>query len=471
MYDLVDDTIVAVSSPVGEAARGIVRMSGPDTIRIADELFHAEDGSALRGRESHRRVRGTLEIERDQPRVPAIVYLFKAPTSYTRQDLVEFHLPGSPLVLNLAVQRLLEAGARGAQPGEFTARAFVSGRLDLTEAEGVAAVIAARSDAQLAAANRLMHGAVSQRVLALGERLADLLSLVEADIDFSEEEITFITAEELAAQTSGLRAELRQIREQAISTEQLAVMPTVALVGPPNVGKSSLLNALSGVDRAICSPVPGTTRDMLSAPLELRRCETMLVDAAGLGRTDTALDRQAHALACKIASEADVLVFVVDLAAEPPAPQFELLAGLPERRGTVVYVANKVDLLTREEIGVRCEGLRVQRGELIWPVSAVTGAGLDRLRGLIESKLDAPEVDRGRELLALNARHRRAIEEAEAALQRAEAMCVANPDIFGSVEILACELREAADQLAVITGAVHPEDLLSRVFGRFCIGK
>ena len=212
MYDLVDDTIVAISSPAGSAARGIVRISGPQAFDIAGQLFRADEGTALGTRPSHRRLAGELEIDRDCPRVPVVAYVFKAPKSYTGQDLIEFHLPGSVLVLNLAVGRLLEAGARQAQPGEFTARAFANGRMDLTEAEGVAAVIKARSDAQLAAANRLMHGAVSKRIHHLRERLADLLALIEAEIDFSEEETTFITAEQMARQTAALGVELKKIR-------------------------------------------------------------------------------------------------------------------------------------------------------------------------------------------------------------------------------------------------------------------
>jgi len=471
MYDLVDDTIVAISSPAGEGGRGIVRLSGPEAIDLAEQLFRADDGTALYDCPSHRRLTGTLKLQPGRPGAPVVVYVFKAPTSYTRQDLIEFHLPGSAVVLNLAVQRLLEAGARNAQPGEFTARAFANGRMDLTEAEGVAAVINARSDAQLAAANRLMHGTVSQRVHRLQEHLADLLSLIEADIDFSEEQVTFISAEQLAEQTSALGEELRQIRSSGLNEEQLNVLPTVALAGPPNVGKSSLLNMLSGLDRAICSPVAGTTRDMLSAPLELRHCEALLVDMAGLGQTGSPLDEQAHQLAQSVAGQADLIVFVIDLYRDPLDPRFDLLDDLPGRRPPVIYAANKVDLLDREEVSVRCETLRGDLHDVVWPVSARSGEGLDRLRDLIEARLQAPSVDRGRELLALNARHRQAIQDAEAALQRAGEICQAHPEVLDAAEILACEIREAADQLAALTGALHPEDLLSRIFGRFCIGK
>ena len=385
MYDLVDDTIVAVSSPAGSAARGIVRISGPQAFDIAGQLFRADQGAALGDRPSHRRLAGELEIDRDCPRVPVVAYVFKAPKSYTGQDLIEFHLPGSVLVLNLAVGRLLEAGARQAQPGEFTARAFANGRMDLTEAEGVAAVIKARSDAQLAAANRLMHGAVSKRIHHLRERLADLLALIEAEIDFSEEEITFITAEQLARQTAALGEELKKIRARGLSEEQLNVLPTVALVGPPNVGKSRLLNRLSGLDRAICSPVAGTTRDMLSAPLELARCEALLVDMAGLGQAGSPIDRQAHELACSVAGQADLVVFVIDLCTEPVEPRLDLLEDLPERRAPVIYTANKVDLLDRGEASARCQALRAEFNDVVLPISARTGEGLDRLRGLIEA--------------------------------------------------------------------------------------
>lgn len=471
VYDLVDDTIVAISTAAGKAARGIVRVSGANAVPIAEKIFSVRGGRSVGAVGGHRRVSGWLEIEPGCPGVPAAVYVFRAPRSYTRQDLVEFHMPGSPAIASMLLDRLLSEGARAALPGEFTARAFVSGRMDLTEAEGVASVIGARTDAQLAAANRVSGGAISRWVEGLQERLTDLLSLVEADIDFSEEGVEFISAGELAKRVWELRGDLAGLVRSSISAEQLNVLPSVVLVGPPNAGKSSLLNALTGVDRAICSPLPGTTRDMLSAPLELRRSEALLVDVAGLAEPVSSLDKQAHELARRVASEADVLVFVIDVSEDPVEPRFELLdlpAGADDR---MIVAANKVDLLHRVEESVRCEQLREMSGEVIWPVSARTGTGLDDLRGAIESRLDRPSVDRGRELLALNARHRRAIAEADEALERATHTCEAQPDLLQVVELLACDLREASDQLGLITGAVHAEDVLSRIFGRFCIGK
>ncbi len=471
MYDLTGDTIVAISSPVGRSARGLVRVSGPGSFALAERLFDPSDGPSLSDRPTHRRISGWLRIDADGTQIPAVAYIFRAPHSYTRQDLVEFHVPGSPVILSDTVHRLLECGARGALPGEFTARAFVNGRMDLTEAEGVAAVIAARSDAQLAAANRLRHGAVSEAVARLQERLADLLSLVEADIDFSEEDIQFISADELVERVESILAELGEIHREGVRQEQLNVLPTVVLAGAPNSGKSSLMNALSGVDRAICSPLAGTTRDVLSAPLELDRCEALLVDVAGLGRAVTEIEKSAEALAREAASQADVLVFVVDVACDPPVPCFELLDELgvgPER---VVFVANKTDLLNREELGTRCDMLHQERAAIFWPVSARTGAGLPQMRKLIASRLSVPTVDRGRELLALNARHRTAIGEAVAALKRTIDVAERQPELLHSIELLACELREASDCLGTIVGAVDPEALLERIFGRFCIGK
>jgi tRNA modification GTPase len=438
---------------------------------MAAPLFRADDGTALQTCPSHRRLTGRLTIENDQPAPPVVVYLFKAPTSYTGQDLVEFHLPGSPVLLEMSLRRLFEAGARQAQPGEFTARAFVNRRMDLTEAEGVAAIINARSDAQLAAANKLAHGAVSKQVNQLQERLADLLSLVEADIDFSDEGLSFITSDQLGERVSTLAEELERIRSRAQNEEQLDYLSTVALVGPPNVGKSSLLNALSGLDRAICSPMPGTTRDILSAPVELGKCEALLVDMAGLGTAGSSIEQGARELARSMICQADLILFVIDLSLDPPRPRFELLDSLRGGRDRILYVANKTDLLNREEVSVRCESLRAERGEIVWPVSALTGAGLDRLRGLLESRLRASPTGAGRELPALNARHIQAVETAESALKRAGEICRAHADLLAVAELLACELREAADELAAITGKVSPENLLSRIFGRFCIGK
>ena len=246
MYTSVHDTIVAVSSAPGHAPRGIVRLSGPDAIPIADHLFRADDARPLSESAGFTAHSGEVLFD-DLHRVPATVYLFRKPHSYTRQDIVEFHTVGSPPVLEMMVERCLTGSARPAEPGEFTARAFLAGAMDLTEAEAVASTIRARSDAQLRAARRQMRGYLADQVRRWQDELADLLSLVVADIDFTEEPIDFISPKQLTIRLTHLQENLKGIMRTADSRERLDVLPYILLLGPPNAGKSTLLNTLSGM--------------------------------------------------------------------------------------------------------------------------------------------------------------------------------------------------------------------------------
>jgi tRNA modification GTPase len=471
MFKGIDDTIVAVSSPPGWAARGIVRLSGPEAIPIADGLFTASDGVSLAQRAGFTRVMGTVRLE-DGCRVPAEVYLYRAPRSYTRQDCVEVHTIGSPPVLAMVLEAVQSAGARLAEPGEFTARAFLSGAMDLSRAEAVAAAIQARSDTQLRAARKLQEGELSRRIVAWRERLAGLLGLVEADIDFAEEPIEFITPAALRGQLSELAREIEDLQHQAESTERFEVLPTILLVGRPNAGKSCLMTALSGLDRAICSAVAGTTRDILSAPIKLGSIEAMLLDAAGLHDDADELIRQAQQRVLSTAEHVDLLCLVVDLAEEPDEAAFHCLRSV--RATPCVLAANKIDLLDHAESerrAARLVGTAPPSVKGVYPVSALWGTGLDSLRQVMAEQLGDRDDLAEDKAIALSARHRRALQTAGAALARAVSEAKAIGATIDRADVLAFELREALDALGEIIGEVTTDDLLGTVFANFCIGK
>ena len=433
------DTIAAISSSiVAPAARMIVRMSGGDARRIAMMISEQlpPPGGAQR-----------TQLSFADMRVPVWLYLFGAPRSYTGEDLVEFHVPGNPLLARMLLDHLIASGARHAEAGEFTARAYFSGRIDLAEAEGVAAAVAAHGEAELRAARQLMAGELSARLGPPMELLADSLALVEAGIDFSDEDISFLAGDELRRRIDEIEGFLSDLVKNSARFEPLTHEPTFVLVGRPNAGKSTLLNALAGRDRAIVSPVAGTTRDVLSADVRLARGLVRVIDVAGLEEScdaDDVIEKGMDVHARRAIEAADFVIVVRDTTdARPP-----LRVG----RNAEIIVMSKSDL---------ARGDAAARG---W-VSAMTGQGLDELR----AELDVLAFGRAAsgQSLALNARHLVAIAEARASLARARevAATAAGP------ELIALELRDALDALGRVLGKVTPDDVLGRVFATFCIGK
>jgi len=379
--------------------------------------------------------------------VPAWVYTFVAPRSYTGEELVELHIPGNAILARMLLTRLIELGARQADPGEFTARAFFNGRIDLTEAEGVAATVAAHSEQELRAARQLMAGELARRLRPVLDLLTETLALVEAGIDFTEEDISFLSEDDARARIAAADEQLERLVGESARFERLSYEPQVVLVGDPNAGKSTRLNALVGHHRAVVSPIAGTTRDALSAEVALKRGIVRIVDVAGLaGVATTEIDQQMQRHALATVESSDLVVLVRDLSDAHELPQ------LP--RSPDLVVRTKLDLAPTAAFAPT---------EIA--VSAVTGANLDRLRDHLD-RIAFGAASGTSSSLALNARHLRSIADARAALSRA----VVTLD-SGGQELLALELRESLDALGQILGTISPDELLGRIFATFCIGK
>lgn len=426
-----DDTIVAISSAVGRAARMIVRLSGP----LAHPILRPIAGEVAHGNASRR------PLHFSGLTVLGWIYAFRTPRSYTGQDLVEFHIPGNPLLARMLLDHLVRAGARLAEPGEFTARAYFNGRIDLAEAEGIAAAISAHGQQELLAARQLIGGELGRRLRPMMDHLADTLALVEAGIDFSDEDVTFIQAQELSRRCHGMEADLRQLLAQSARFERLSHEPLFLLFGRPNAGKSTLLNALSQTQRAIVSPIAGTTRDALTAEVVLDRGIIKLIDVAGIDQPRIEIEQRMQE---RLRSILETVDFVIALrAADDDEP-------LPK-------LSRPIDLEVRTKAD-----LHPLPGPLA--ISALTGFNLETLKAHL-SRLAFGESSPAGAALALNARHIAEIELACQSLQRAAG---AAPQ---GAEMAAFELREALDALGRILGQMTPDDVLGRVFATFCIGK
>ncbi|HEX8523398.1 MAG TPA: tRNA modification GTPase [Tepidisphaeraceae bacterium] len=437
-----DDTIAAISSSAGAAPRMIIRMTGSCSHRIAARLLEHPSPQAPQVTRA--------QIRLENLNVPCWVYRFSHPHSYTGQDMVELHVPGNPLLARMILERLLAHGARQADPGEFTARAYFSRRMNLAQAEGVAATIAASNEQELRAARQLLSGELSRRLHPVVDLIAETLALIEAGIDFSDQDVSFLSDSDAAQRISQARNMLADLLQNSARLERLNHEPTVVLVGRPNAGKSTLLNALAEMERAVVSDVAGTTRDVLSAQVRLHRGIIRLTDVAGL---DEAIERpadvQAHVSsrmqqqALRALETADQVILVQD-ATDPRPP-----IGVGRDIGLLVYT--KIDLLP----AAPSEHLAI---------SAKTGHGLNQLRDRLDTLAFGSSASTAS--LALNTRHLTAIHECCESLARAQQ----NVPEAGP-EILALDLRESLDALGRVLGEISPDDVLGRVFGTFCIGK
>ncbi len=451
-----EDTIAAISSSTGAGARMILRLSGSRALEIAASLCPVELQTPAGAYLQTLSVRGIS--------VPLHVYVFRAPRSYSGEDLVELHLPGNPPLARLVMRTLLAHGARAAEAGEFTARAYFNGRIGLERAEGVAATIAAHNQEELAAARQLAGGELSRRLAPMMDNLAQVLALVEVGIDFSEEDVTFIGGDLLRARIDDIGQAIAQLLETSARFQRLAHEPQIVLVGRPNAGKSTLLNALVGAERSVVSSTAGTTRDLLSAEVAVDRGMVHLIDAAGIDQSEpensddspqAAIARQMRQQAMHVVASADLVILAHDLVDSDDA--------LALHRRPDLLVLTKLDTCSDEM--ARDVAHRIGRtGVPTIAVSAKSGANLIELRGML-SNLAFAGSSTGSSTLALNSRHLSALDEARAALNRARAA------VDGGPEIIAMELREAIDALGGILGAVTPDDVLGRVFAAFCIGK
>jgi tRNA modification GTPase len=450
MSDNVTDTIAAIASAPGAAGVGVVRVSGPAVPSIAQTLL----GRAPQPRHAHFaafRDAASELIDR------GLLLHFPAPASYTGEHVLELQGHGSAVLLDALLRRVCELGARPARPGEFTERAFLNGKLDLAQAEAVADLIAARSQAGARAALQSMEGVFSRKVEALLQALIALRVHIEAAIDFPEEEIDFLADPAIGRQLAAVRGELTELLREAQRGLRLNDGLRVAIIGRPNAGKSSLLNALAGSDRAIVNAIAGTTRDVLRESLSLDGIALELADTAGLRETDDEVEREGVRRAHGELARADVALLVTD--APCAEKDLSLLADLPASVEKLVLI-NKIDL-EYDNPAAHQES----RDGVIWLwASAKTGVGLDALREHLKQLAGAGS---GEGAFSARRRHVHALQQVTVYLDQAAHMLASRR----AGELAAEELRHAQHALGEITGSYSSDDLLGAIFSSFCIGK
>jgi tRNA modification GTPase len=447
----VSDTIVAAATPPGRGGIAIVRVSGAAAPEIGQRLLGQLPQPRIATTATFRDCDGNA-IDH------GLALYFPAPQSYTGEHVLELHGHGGPVLVEALIRRLLELGARRAQPGEFTQRAYLNAKLDLAQAEAVADLIDAASDAAARAALRSLEGEFSNRVLSLSQTLGELRAQVEAAIDFADEQIDVLSDTALSAQLAVAATQLESLRAASRQGRLLTEGMTVVIAGRPNAGKSSLLNRLAGHEAAIVTATPGTTRDLLRERIVLDGMPLHVLDTAGLRIGGDAIEAEGIRRARAAMMRADRILFVIDAAADCEATAYLEERALLPPGVPVTLVFNKMDLVARDP-GV------VPPGATIIRLSALTGEGFEALAAHLKSCVGFDAEGAG--ALSARARHLEALAQVDTYLTAAARLLTAH----NAPELVAEELKRAQQALGDIVGAESSDELLGRIFARFCIGK
>lgn len=460
---MAEDTIAAISTPVGEGGIGIVRLSGPLSIAIADKIFVSADGGKLSGYTTYTTHYGKI-VDPKKPEMidEVIVTVMRAPKSYTKEDVIEINCHGGIQSVKKTLDLAVKCGCRIAEPGEFTKRAFLNGRIDLAQAEAVLDVIRSKTEGSLKVAMGQLDGELSRKIDGIREKILDITSEIEANIDFPEEDISAPDKTRLLkridSQIKDLKILIATYNEGAILREGVLAI----ICGKPNVGKSSLMNLLLKRDRVIVSPIPGTTRDAVEEMINLKGIPVRLADTAGIIDTKDALEKEGIARSKKYLAMADIVILVLDNSSKIDEADRSLIKMIEGKKKIVVL--NKTDLARKIDIK---ETMRLLKKAGIVEISVKARKNIELLEKRITDAIWSGGFIQGEAAILSNARHKELLDKAlESMLSVKRAIKAIEP-----YEIAAVDLKEAITALGLVTGKSISDDILDRIFERFCVGK
>ncbi len=460
-----DDTIAAISTPLGEGGIGIVRISGKNALPIAGQIFSSSRNRSLMEMDSFSLMHGYILDPLTGSRIDEVlVSVMKSPRSYTKEDIVEINCHSGMIALRYILELVLKQGARLAEPGEFTKRAFLNGRIDLSQAEAVLDLIRSKTDESRRIAVEQLQGGLSEKVVSLRNRLTDICVNIEAYIDFPEDEIGTTSKREMLSSIHEIDTALQKLLKTYEEARFFREGISTAIVGRPNVGKSSLLNALLQKDRAIVTEIPGTTRDVIEEYLNINGLPLRIMDTAGIREVQDVAEKEGVKRSLKSIQNADLVIAMFDQSEPLKDEDLEVI----EKTGSknVIVVLNKCDLLQLLDKDFLISRFTIHDSRIL-EISATRGDGIEELKNTIFKACLKNWSENREGVVVTNIRHKTAIESARESIKRAATSLTENQPI----EFIALEIRDSLDRLGEIVGAVTSEDILNKIFSDFCIGK
>lgn len=454
---MIDSTIVAISTPIGQGGISIVKISGNLSIPIFQKILKKPKGNFFL-KESHSIHYGHIISSITQEIIDEVLVLvMKAPKTYTKQDIVEIHCHGGIICSQLVLKEVLQHNARIAEPGEFTKRAFLNGRIDLSQAEAISSLIKAKTEISLQIALKQLKGILSQKINEIKNEIIEILAFVEVNIDFSEEDIDFLSFNQIQEKILKVKNKCKLLSETFEQGKLFQEGLKIAIIGQPNVGKSSILNALLKKDRAIVSEYPGTTRDTIEESLNIKGIPIILIDTAGIRESNFILEQKGVERTYKSINDADLILIVLDNSQLFNNEDKSIFEKIINKKRMVVI--NKIDLDSKLDINYL-------KNEIIVKISALTSQGIDNLENLIANQFLSADFTL-EEVMVTNLRHKCALEKTIYHLKAAFSLIEKNQGL----EIISLELKDSLNELGSIIGETSTDDILNHIFSNFCIGK